>query len=156
VENTRYARVFHSRQWSISHVRTDRILPGDDASRPIVAAHEAHVTVRPGQLERVRHLVHASVEESKQAFVAEQAALRVGIVNEDDCITGTQLAPASTVVPEVRQSLVAVMAYDVANVHSVTEFRNSSYEHVLVGMHRLTFIAHVAYLSTHYTVVAKS
>ena len=107
------------------------------------------MTVRPRQLERVGNLVHVSVEEGEYAVEAEPAALRVVIVNKHQSITGTQLAPAFAVVPQVRQTLVAIAADHVTDVLAVSEFRHSPNEHVLVGMDCLALVTHVANLGTH-------
>ena len=113
------------------------------SSRPIVAAHDAHVTVRPGQLERVGDLVHIGVEERERAV--EPASLCVVVVSKHQSITGTQLPPTFAVVPQPRQALVLVLADDVAEVLPVAEFRHVTYVHVLVGTHRLD--VRVTYLS---------
>ena len=102
----------------------------DYMSRPIVAAHDAHVTVRPGQLERVGDLVHVGVEERQRAV--EPSPLGVVVVREHQSITGTQLPPTFAVVPQLNQTPVDVLANDVAEVFPVTKFRHLSYVYVLV------------------------
>ena len=112
-------------------------------SRPIVAAHDAHVTVRPRQLESVGDLVHVGIEERQRAV--EPRPLGVVVVRKHQSIMGTQLPPAFSVVPQLSQTPVVVLANDVAEVFPVTKFRHLSYVYVLGWTDRLD--VRVTYLS---------
>jgi len=114
----------------------------DYMSRPIVAAHYSHVTIRPGQLERVDDFVHVGVEKRQRAV--GYLALTVVVVDKHQGIVGSKLAPPDAVVPQVRQPLIGVLADDVTEVFPVPEFRYSTDLYVFVRTNSI--IASVTYL----------
>ena len=113
-------------------------MPVDDISRPIVAAHDAHVTVLPGQLERVGDLVHVRLEERQSD--AGSVSLRVVVVNEDERIESVHLSPTFTVLTQIREFLAVILAHDFGDLSSVTEFRHSSDGRVFVNGDRTSSI----------------
>jgi hypothetical protein len=109
-------------------VYTDLIFSVDDVSRPIVAAHDAHVTVLPGQLKSVGDLVHVRLEERQDAAesTGSMSTLIVVIVDKYECIECIQLPPTFTEVAEVGQLLSIVLAHHVAEMFAVSEFSHST------------------------------
>ena len=110
------------------------VLSVNDIPLPVVAAHDADVSVLPGQLERVGDLVEVGVEEGQDGTESASpvSTLIVVVVDEDESTGWTQLTPTLTEVLEVRQSLSVVLAHDIAEVLTVTEFSDSSDVRVLV------------------------
>jgi hypothetical protein len=104
------------------------VLAVNDISRPIVAAHDAHVTVLPGQLERVGDLVHVRLEERQNGAesTGSVSSLIVVIVDEYQSIKSIQLIPGLAVVLEVGKLLSVVLAYDVTKVLAMAEFCDST------------------------------
>jgi hypothetical protein len=104
------------------------VLAVNDISRPIVAAHYAHVTVLPGQLERVGDLVHVGFEERQNGAktTGSVSSLIVVIVDEYQSIKSIQLIPIFAVIYKVRKFLSAVLAYDVTEILAMAEFRYSA------------------------------
>lgn len=119
---------------------TNLILAINNKSWPIVAAHDAHVTVLPSQLKSVGDFVQVWLEECQNdtESTGSVASLVIVVVDKYHCIHCRQLAPGMAVVLEVGQLLPVVLANDVTEALTVPEFRDSTHADIFVIADRLT------------------
>ena len=111
------------------------ILPANNILRPIVAAHDAHVTVGPSQLEGVGHLVPVVLPEGEDRSVSTGSvtSLVVVVVDEHERIQRSQLTPILPEIIEVGEFLTVVAPENVSKIFTVFEFGNPTDVRILAG-----------------------
>ena len=119
------------------------ILPANYIFWPIVAAHDAHVTVGPSQLKGVGHFVPVVLTESEDRSVSTGSvtSLVVVVVDEDEGIQRSQLTPILSEIIEVGELITVVPSENVSKIFTVFELGHPADERVLAGSDG--FSAHV-------------